>query len=138
MDTSITVEVVINAPIATVWDAFTTPADIKRWSAISDDAQMTECTVDLREGGKFFVRTQNKAGHPGSTFEGKFTKVVPFNAIELSSGERKASVQFDTWGVDNVAVTVVFDAESESSIEQEQQVALSILQSFSRYVQPEN
>jgi uncharacterized protein YndB with AHSA1/START domain len=134
MDTAITVEVVITAPIATVWRAFTTPGEIRQWSAVSDDAHMTECTVDLREGGHFLLRTETKDGRPGPNFEGTFTKVIPQTRLELSYGERTASVQFDRWD-DNVAVTVVFNAESEDSITQEQQVALSIMQNFSAYVQ---
>lgn len=137
MDTSITVEVVITASITTVWDAFTTPADIKRWSAVSDDAHPTDCHVDLREGGKFHLRMKTQGGHAGPNFEGTITKLVPYNLLELSLGSRTASVQFETWG-ENVSVTVVFNAETEDSIGREQDKALSVLQNFARYVQHGN
>ena len=60
--------------------------------------------------------------------------MVPYNRLEFSFGDRTASVQFETWD-DNVAVTAVFNAESEDSIIEEQQVALTILQNFAEYVQ---
>jgi uncharacterized protein YndB with AHSA1/START domain len=33
----ITVETIVNAPIANVWSAYTTPDDIKHWNAASED-----------------------------------------------------------------------------------------------------
>ena len=47
----ITVETNVAAPIEAVWDAYTTPADIKQWNAASADWHTTTATVDLREGG---------------------------------------------------------------------------------------
>lgn len=133
MDNTITVEVAISAPIATVWRAFTTPGEIMQWGAVSDDTHMTECTVDLREGGNIHLRMETKDGRSGSNIEGTLTLVVPYNRLELSLGDRTASVQFDT-SDDYVAVTVVFNAEPEDAQTDAQQVALSILQNFAAYV----
>ena len=137
MDTAITVDVVINAPVTKVWSAFTTPGDIRQWSAVADGAHTTECTVDLREGGKFNLRMGTQGGRPGSSIEGTITKLIPYNLLALSFGDRTASVQFNAWGENNVDVSVVFNAESESSMAQEQEKALTILQNFARYVQPD-
>ncbi|MBA5639677.1 SRPBCC domain-containing protein [Duganella sp. LX20W] len=133
MDTTITTAVVITAPIDAVWRAFTTAGEIKRWSTVSDDARTTECTVDLREGGHFHLRRETQDGS-GSNVEGTFTLVVPQNRLELSYGGRTASAQFDPWA-ENVTVTVVFNAESEETIPDEQQLALTIMQNFAGYVQ---
>ena len=46
----ITVETNVAAPIKTVWDAYTTPEDIKQWNAASDDWHTTSASVDLRKG----------------------------------------------------------------------------------------
>lgn len=48
-----TEEAVIQAPVAQVWSAYTTPEDIMQWNAASDDWHTTKSTVDLREGGAF-------------------------------------------------------------------------------------
>jgi hypothetical protein len=90
----------------------------------------------LREGGHFHLRREPADGRPGSNFDGTFTRVIPYNRLELSSGERTASVQFDILD-DNAAVTVtvVFNAVSEDSITDEQQVALLIMQNFAGHVE---
>ena len=64
----ITVEAMVAAPIAEVWDAYTTPADIKQWNAASDDWHTTAATVDLREGGAFTSRMEAKDGSMGFDF----------------------------------------------------------------------
>jgi uncharacterized protein YndB with AHSA1/START domain len=61
----ITVETVVNAPIARVWHAYTNPDDIKQWNAASDDWHTTAATVDLREGGAFTSRMEAKDGSAG-------------------------------------------------------------------------
>ena len=47
----ITVKTHVAAPIDQVWRAYTTPADIVKWNAASDDWHTTKATVDLRDGG---------------------------------------------------------------------------------------
>ena len=52
----ITVETTITAPLAEVWRAWTTPDDIIKWNAASDDWHTTTAAVDLRVGGVFSSR----------------------------------------------------------------------------------
>ncbi|MFX8906962.1 SRPBCC domain-containing protein, partial [Acinetobacter baumannii] len=59
---TITVETRIATPIARVWDAYVTPADIVQWNAASDDWHTTSATVDLREGGSFSSRMEARDG----------------------------------------------------------------------------
>ena len=66
----ITVSTLIAAPIAAVWRAYTTPADIKQWNAASADWHTTAATVDLRVGGKFSSRMEARDGSFGFDFEG--------------------------------------------------------------------
>jgi uncharacterized protein YndB with AHSA1/START domain len=49
----ITVQADVAAPIDHVWRAYTTPADIVKWNAASDDWHTTKAAVDLRDGGAF-------------------------------------------------------------------------------------
>ena len=44
----LTVEADVSAPVADVWRAYTTPADIIQWNAASDDWHTTAATVDPR------------------------------------------------------------------------------------------
>ena len=58
----ITVETLVNAPVAAIWRAYSTPADIKQWNTASDDWHTTQSSVDLRVGGEFSSRMEAKDG----------------------------------------------------------------------------
>jgi uncharacterized protein YndB with AHSA1/START domain len=130
----ITVETVINAPVAKVWRAYTTPEHIMQWNAASDDWHTTKSTVDLREGGAFSSRMEAKDGSFGFDFAGTYTKVVPNQLIEYAFGERTCAVQFET-ASNSVKVRVTFDAESEHPVEQQRQGWQAILNNFARHVE---
>ena len=130
----ITVETTVAAPLARVWDAYTTPDDIKQWNAASDDWHTVAATVDLRTGGAFSSRMEAKDGSFGFDFAGTYTKVVPHSVIEYVFGDRRAQVLFldEPTGV---RVQVTFDAESTHSIEQQHDGWQAILNNFKRYVE---
>ena len=130
----ITVEAVVNAPMANVWRAWTTPHDITQWNAASDDWHTTTATVDLRAGGAFTSRMEAKDGSMGFDFAGTYTTIVPHELIEFSFGDRVASVEFEP-GANGVTVRETFDAESEHSVEQQRQGWQAILDNFARYVE---
>jgi uncharacterized protein YndB with AHSA1/START domain len=72
----ISVETLVNAPVAKVWDAYTSPADIKQWNTASDDWHTTQAAVDLRVGGAFSSRMEAKDGSFGFDFAGTYTQLV--------------------------------------------------------------
>ena len=130
----ITVETSVAAPIDQVWRAYTTPADIVKWNAASDDWHTTKATVDLREGGVFSSRMEAKDGSMGFDFAGTYTRIVAHQRIEYAFGDRKAEVDFvpDTKGI---VVRVAFDGETTHSVEQQQAGWQAILDNFARYVE---
>ncbi len=130
---NITVETQIHAPIEQVWRAYTTPEDIVRWNAASDDWHTTSASVDLREGGAFASRMEAKDGSAGFDFAGTYTRVVPLRLIEYSFGDRAARVDFAPEG-GGVRVRVSFDAEAIHSVEQQRAGWQAILDNFARYV----
>jgi uncharacterized protein YndB with AHSA1/START domain len=134
MSQKLIVETVVRAPIATVWQAYTTPADIMQWNAASDDWHTTRASVDLREGGAFSSRMEARDGSFGFDFAGTYTRIVPQQLIEYSFGDRVASVEFID-GSKGVTVRVGFDAEATHSIEQQQQGWQAILDNFARHVE---
>jgi uncharacterized protein YndB with AHSA1/START domain len=131
---TITVETLVHAPIETVWDAYTTPADIMQWNAASDDWHTTASSVDLRVGGHFSSRMEAKDGSFGFDFAGTYTTVVTRELIEYAFGERTAKIEF-IQGADGVTVRVSFKAETEHSIEQQQQGWQAILNRFAKHVE---
>lgn len=130
----IEVQATVDAPMAQVWRAYTTPADITQWNAASDDWHTTRATVDLREGGAFSSRMEAKDGSMGFDFAGTYTRIVEQELIEYAFGDRKAEVHF-TPVADGVVVRVVFDSESTHSIEQQRAGWQAILNSFARHVE---
>ena len=130
----ITVEIVANAGLDPVWNAWNNPADIKQWNAAQDDWHTTASTVDLREGGRFVSRMEAKDGSMGFDFEGTYTRIVPHEAIEyrMSDG-REVEVEF-VERVDGVHVKVTFDAETENPPELQRQGWQAILDNFGRHV----
>lgn len=130
----ITVETVVDAPLAEVWHAYSNPDDIQRWNAASDDWHTTASTVDLRPGGGFSSRMEAKDGSAGFDFAGTYTTVVEGKLIEYTFGDREARVEFgEVPG--GVRVRVTFDAEDQNPIELQRGGWQAILDSFARHVE---
>lgn len=130
----ITVETVVAAPIETVWQAYTTPADIVQWNAASDDWHTTSATVDLRPGGAFSSRMEAKDGSMGFDFAGTYTKVVLHQHIGYDFGDRKATIDF-AQEAGGVRVRVTFDAEQTHSEQMQRDGWQAILNNFKRHVE---
>jgi uncharacterized protein YndB with AHSA1/START domain len=130
----INVETTVAAPIGQVWQAYTTPAEIKQWNAASDDWHTTAASVDLREGGAFSSRMEAKDGSMGFDFAGTYTKIVEHKLTEYSFGDRMAQVEF-TPDPKGVVIRVTFDSEPTHSIEQQQGGWQAILNNFARHVE---
>jgi uncharacterized protein YndB with AHSA1/START domain len=130
----ITVETTVAAPLARVWNAYTTPDDIRQWNAASDDWHTVAATVDLRAGGAFSSRMEAKDGSFGFDFAGIYTKVEPHSVIEYAFGDRRAQVLFVD-GLSGVEVQVTFDTEPTHSLEQQRAGWQAILNNFKRYVE---
>jgi uncharacterized protein YndB with AHSA1/START domain len=130
----ITVETTINAPVADVWRAYTTPADIMKWNAASDDWHTTAATVDLRDGGAFSSRMEAKDGSFGFDFAGTYTKIKTNEFIGYDFGDRKAEVHFVP-GQSGVAVRVIFDPEKEHPVEMQRGGWQAILDNFKKHVE---
>lgn len=131
---TITVTTVALAPIAEVWRAYTTPADIVQWNSASPDWHTPRATVDLRVGGTFSSRMEAKDGSVGFDFEGTYTAIEPLRRIAYTFGDRHADVEFIDGGVAGVTVRVTFDPENEFPLAQQQAGWQAILDNFARHV----
>src|SRR5688500_3272959 len=131
----ITIDTVVNAPIARIWDAWNNPEDIKQWNAAHESWHTTNSTVDLREGGKFSARMEAKDGSAGFDFEGTYTRIVPRKLVEyrMSDG-REVRVEFSE-EAGRVLVRETFDAESQNPSEVQRQGWQAILDNFARHVE---
>lgn len=130
----ITIQTTVKAPIAHVWEAYNSPADITQWNAADPSWHCPTARVDLREGGTFCSRMEARDGSFGFDFEGTYTKIVPQKLIEYAFGDREARVEFAE-GADAVTVTVTFDAEKENPEDMQRDGWKAILENFRRHVE---
>ncbi|MFZ6691180.1 SRPBCC domain-containing protein [Undibacterium sp. SXout20W] len=130
----INVDVTVQAPLESVWRAYTSPDVIKIWNAASDDWQTTNATVDLRVGGNFSFKMEAKDGSMGFDFSGVYTHIDEYKFIAYSFGDRTAQITFDNTS-EGIHVTVTFDAETTYPEEQQRHGWQAILMNFKKYVE---
>lgn len=133
----IVVEATVNAPVAQVWSAYTSPEAIVQWNAASDDWHTTRATVDLQVGGAFSSRMEAKDGSMGFDFEGVYTAVEPERRLAYDFGDRKAEVTF-TEVEGSTHVRVAFDPETMHPEDMQRDGWQAILNNFKRHVESQN
>jgi uncharacterized protein YndB with AHSA1/START domain len=131
---NIIIETTVKAPIDKVWRAYTSPEDIIQWNAASDDWHTTSSSVELRVGGTFSSRMEAIDGSFGFDFAGTYTKIVLNELIEYVFDNRSASVEFMQTN-NGVKVRITFVAETEHTIEQQEEGWQAILNKFAKHVE---
>ncbi len=135
MQTPITVETYVHAPIAKVWDDFTDPEAIKVWNVASEDWHTTTVENNLKVGGTFSSRMEAKDGSAGFDFKGTYTEVVLLERIAYMMDDgRTVEVTFRPDG-EGVHIVETFDPEDENTPEMQQQGWQAILDSFKAYAE---
>lgn len=133
--TVITVESTVDAPIGKVWDYWTAPRHITNWSHASDDWHTTRAENDLRVGGKFSSRMEAKDSSFGFDFGGVYDVVEKNQAISYTLADgRKVSIVYKEEG-NSTYIVQQFEAETEHSIELQQNGWQAILDNFKRYTE---
>jgi uncharacterized protein YndB with AHSA1/START domain len=134
----ITVEADIAAPLREVWDAWVTPDHITQWNFAIDEWCCPRAEIDLRAGGRFNYRMEAKDGSVGFDFEGIFTTVEPQQSLHFELGDdRRVTIEF-TQTPTGTRVAETFEAEDETSAEQQKHGWQSILNNFKRHVEARN
>ncbi|MEI6946386.1 SRPBCC family protein [Paraflavisolibacter sp. H34] len=133
--TQITVAATIQAPVAKVWEFWTTPEHILRWNSASEDWHTTKAENDLRTGGAFSSRMEAKDGSFGFDFGGVYDEVLPNERIAYTMGDgRTVTVSFTANGQETY-VEETFDAETTHPADMQQAGWQSILDNFKRYAE---
>lgn len=133
--TPITVENMIHAPVEKVWEYWSRPEHITKWSSASDDWHTPHAENDLRTGGKFLSRMEARDGSMGFDFFGVYDEVVPHELIAYTLGDgRKVTVKFIS-SDDTTRVVETFDPESLNPAEMQQNGWQAILDNFKKYAE---
>jgi uncharacterized protein YndB with AHSA1/START domain len=133
--TIITIESTVQAPVEKVWEYWTKPEHITKWSNASDDWHTPYAENDPRTGGKFLSRMEAKDGSFGFDFGGVYDEVVPNESIQYTIGDgRKVNIKFNktTAGIN---ITESFEAEKTNSIEMQRGGWQAILDNFKKYAE---
>ncbi len=133
----ITVETTINQPIEKIWEYWTNPEHITKWTFASPDWHAPHATNDLRIGGKFLTRMEAVDGSQGFDFEGTYTQVEEFKKIQYEFGGRIATIDFIPQADGSTKIGETFDPEDLNTEELQRQGWKSILESFKAYVSKE-
>ncbi len=133
--TKITVDATVNAPVARVWDAWNTPADIMQWNSADPSWHCPSSENDLRPGGSFKNRMEAKDGSFGFDFEGVYDQVETHKVITYTMGDGRTATTLFTAQGDQTHIATTFDAESENDPEFQKQGWQAIMDSFVRYVE---
>ncbi len=135
MNTIITIETTVNAPVEKVWDSWTRPEHITQWNAASEDWHTPRAENDLRPGGRFSSRMEAKDGSYGFDFGGVYDDVITHQLIKYTMGDDR-KVQVDFIPVENgVRVVESFEAEKTHSEEMQRSGWQSILDNFKKYTE---
>jgi uncharacterized protein YndB with AHSA1/START domain len=131
--TTITVEALINAPIAKVWEFWTAPEHITQWNQASDDWHCPKAMNDLRPGGKFSFTMAARDGSMEFDFAGVYNEVKTHEKIAYTLGdERKVEAVFSKDG-SSTQIVETFEAESINSHEMQKAGWQAILDNFKKY-----
>lgn len=134
MKPAITVETVVHAPIEKIWEFWTDPIHIVKWSVASPDWHVPHATNDLRVGGQFLTRMEAKDGSVGFDFTGTYTFIDPLNMIEYTIGDgRKVTVNFLRSELGD-KIVATFETENENPLEMQRKGWQTILDNFHKYV----
>ena len=131
----ITVKTTINASIEKVWNFWTLPEHITKWSFASPDWHTPYAENDLREGGKFKSTMAAKDGSMSFDFEGEYTLVKQNEAIEyIMADGRKVEITFNETP-NGVEVIESFDPETQNPEEMQRGGWQAILDNFKNYAE---
>jgi uncharacterized protein YndB with AHSA1/START domain len=133
--TKIKVEVLVDAPLARIWERWIGPEHVTKWYAASDDWHTPRATNDVKVGSTFDFRMEARNGSAGFDFRGTYTIVVPSEHLHCLLGDgRHLDIRFLREG-NRVRIVEEFDAETTNTVEHQRAGWQAILTSFKRYVE---
>ena len=135
MENEITVQTVVKAHIAEVWECWNKPEHIIGWAFASDDWEAPAAQNDLRVSGKFKTTMAAKDKSSSFDFTGTYTAVRENELIEYElDDDRQVRVEF-TELPEGVRITESFEPENQNPEEMQRSGWQAILDNFKKYVE---
>jgi uncharacterized protein YndB with AHSA1/START domain len=135
MKNEITVQTVVKASIAEVWECWNKPEHITGWAFASDDWEAPAAENDLRVGGKFKTTMAAKDKSSSFDFGGTYTAIREYELIAYDRDDgRQARTEF-TEVPEGVRITESFESENQYPVETQRSGWQAILDNFKKYVE---
>ncbi len=132
--TQITVEIIVNKNVETVWKQWTDTDSIVQWNHASDDWYCPKAVNNLKVGGTFSYIMAARDKSTQFDFNGIYTNIVPYKLIEYTiEGGREVKVTFDKIDATTTKVAETFEIEMVYSPEKQQEGWSAILGNFKRH-----
>lgn len=151
MPSTITIQTIVKAPIAKVWECWNKPEHVIKWAFADDTWEAPAAENDLRAGGRFKITMAAKDKSASFDFTGTYTAVKEHELIEYDMDRapdeqvgRHVKVEFSAEGgsasgggeaPDGVKITEIFDPESKNPLEMQRKGWQAILDNFKKYVE---
>ncbi len=135
MKNEITIQTIVKASIAEVWECWNKPEHIAGWAFASDDWEAPAAENDLRVGGKFKTTMAAKDKSSSFDFTGTYTAIREYELIayDLDDG-RQVRTEF-TEVPEGVRITESFESENQYPEEMQRSGWQAILDNFKKYVE---
>jgi len=135
MKNEITIQTIVKASLAEVWEHWNKPEHITGWAFASDDWEAAAAENDLRVGGKFKTTMAAKDKSSSFDFTGTYTAIKEYELIayDLDDG-RQVRTEF-TELPEGVRITESFEPENQYPEETQRSGWQAILDNFKKYVE---
>ena len=134
MTKKITVQVSVHADKNKTWEYYTNPQHIVNWNFADPSWHCPKAENDLKVGGIYKARMEVKDGSFGFDFEVTYTAIKIGEGFTYEFEGRLATIIFSE-KENTTEVTVVFDPETENSIELQKNGWQAILNNFKNYTE---
>lgn len=131
----ITIQATVFADKQKVWDYYTKPEHITNWNFATEDWKCPTASNEMFVGGKYFARMEAKDCSFGFDFEATYNEIAESEGFTyVMPDKREVKVAFSEVG-SGTEVVIVFDAESENSLELQRDGWQAILNNFKKYTE---
>lgn len=132
---TITLEVLVKAPLETAWACWNQPQHITQWNFASPDWHCPSSTIDLMVGGRFSSRMEARDGSFGFDFWGIYDEIVPLSKVASTLGDgRQMEVTFEVVQ-GGVKVIERFETEDLNSAELQREGWMAILNNYKAHTE---
>lgn len=125
----------IQANISEVWEDYNSPESILQWNYASDAWHCPSAENDLRIGGEFCYRMEDRDSGSGFWFGGAYNEIISSMLIKYTLWDlRQVTINFESLGNDLTKIMIEFEPDKKNSAELQQSGWQAILDNFKNFM----